>query len=79
MVAIDSGLSIIALDPAIRSLEDVAVWVGVIALSLRFGVPGCIGWQRALRHCRWISLGGNGAQLQPCGLSLVDRQLLSVM
>jgi hypothetical protein len=36
---------------------------------------------RALRHRQWIDLGsgGNGAQVQPCGLGLLDRQRLGVI
>ena len=81
VVSVHSGLGVVALNPAVRSLEDVAVGIGEILLSLRFGVAGCIGWQRALRHCQLMGLGsgGNGAQLQVGGLSLLDRQLLSLI
>ena len=48
--AIDGSLSVVGLNPAVRSLEDVAIGVREIPLDLRFGVTSCNGWQRPLLH-----------------------------
>jgi hypothetical protein len=88
LVTIDGGMGGVALNPAIRTREDVTVGIVVgetfrvtlNLLSLRLGARICIAWQRPLRNRRWISLGGgNGTPLEACGLSLLDRQLLSLI
>ena len=50
VVAIDGGLGVVALHPAVSALEDVAVGIREVPLRGGFGVAGCIGGERALRH-----------------------------
>jgi hypothetical protein len=55
MVPINGSLGVVALKPALRSLEDVAVWIGEFALDLRPGVAGHISGELADRHGRRLS------------------------
>jgi hypothetical protein len=56
VVAIDGGLGVLALHPTVTAFEDVAVRVGDVPLCLVFGVAGCIGGERALRHRQRITI-----------------------
>ena len=45
MVAIDSGLAVVALNPTAIGFHDVAVGIGEIALRFGIRLTGCRGWQ----------------------------------
>jgi hypothetical protein len=56
MYPIDGSMSVVALSPALRFLEDVAVWICEIALGLRFGFAAR-GCPFAARRSRiWLRL-----------------------
>jgi hypothetical protein len=54
VVAIDGGLGVVALNPAVTAFEDVAVWIGEIPLGLGLGETGGIGGKLPQRHRQWI-------------------------
>jgi len=53
--AIDRRLAVVALDPAVPTLEDVAVWIREIALGVGFRNPGGSGGQVAAGHRQRIN------------------------
>jgi len=56
MIGIYGGLGVVPLNPAVRSLEGVAVGIGEVPLGGWLGVAGCIGGKHALRHRHGIQI-----------------------
>jgi hypothetical protein len=62
VVAIDRRLAVVALDPAVPTFEDVAVWISVgaafraavITLGVGFRIAGGSGGQVAAGHCQRV-------------------------
>jgi|688.fasta_scaffold141656_3 hypothetical protein len=55
VIAIDRRLAVVALDPTVPAFEDVAVWIGEIALGVRFRIAGGSGGQVAAGYRQMIS------------------------
>jgi hypothetical protein len=54
VVAIDRRLAVVALDPAVPTFEDVAVWISEITLGVGFRIAGGSGGQVAAGHCQRV-------------------------
>ena len=82
VISIDSGLAVVALNPAVVDLENVAVGVGDVALGLGSGVAGGIGGQLAAWHRQWIRICASRDGDRWCkasGPNLLKSQLLGIV